>query len=933
MIRSFSFPARRFLSLLIVAIFLTQFISAQTIKGKVLDAATGEPLVGGTVKIDGVNLTTFVKLDGTFILNKIPAGNYAIAVSYEGYLGIKNEVAVTANATQVIDFNLEPTSIELSSVTISSFRKEEDNGARRLEKTANPILNVLSAKTIQLLPDITVANALQRVSGVTIERSSSGEGRYPIIRGMEKRYINTLVNGIKIPSPDNKNRYIPLDLFPSELLERLEVSKSLTPSMEGDAIGGTINLVMKDAPAKTLLQANFSLGSNNIFRKQHFQEFDNSSMKKSSPSEINGNDYTAVPSDFSLAHLNYNHKRNTVNSTFGLTYGDRFGKDKNFGFIVSASYQNSNKDTRTTLFLLDAQPALNNMPQFVELQSRQYSLQSQRTGINTKLDYRLNGRNKISWFNTFVRLSDYQSRLISDTIALNSLLDFKSRSTWQFQTIYNTTLQGIHQLASSIQIDWSLVYSIAKNQIPDQAEFTHEYPVNKNTSTGAYSAGSPDVLGGMARTWSRNSDKDYSAYLNFTDHTRFLGRKMEFKTGAVLKYKTRDNFYNTYSLKPQLPPGSSNQVYTTINNAIFVFNPVSAGRPSLNGNNYTFNENILDGYVQGKWQLTNKLEALGGVRAEYTHQHYETELGPEVKARSGKIWYTDILPGIQLKYAVSKNQNLRLAYYKALARPGFAELIPDGPDGESFKELGNPQNLKHTTADNIDLRYELFPGGADQVLFGVFYKNIKDPIEYSAVKTGPTTQSLIPSNFGTATNYGLEAVITKYFGVFGISANYTFTQSKITTDKLYSYRNSSGQITSKIQPETRPLQGQSNHIGNLSLIYKNPRIGFDFQAAFIYTGERISLVSPYAGLDYWQAPISQLDLSFEKRIIKKFSFYGKINNLTNSPLILEIHQSYDTYVASSGSRPLSLQTDPATKIVVQKDHFKTAFLLGARYKF
>ncbi|MGG2309856.1 TonB-dependent receptor plug domain-containing protein, partial [Salmonella enterica] len=91
---------------------------------------------------------------------------------------------------------------------------------------ADPIINVLSAKTIQLLPDITVANALQRVSGVTIEKGSTGEGRYPIIRGMEKRYINTLINGIKIPSPDNKNRFIPLDLFPSDLLERLEVSKT-----------------------------------------------------------------------------------------------------------------------------------------------------------------------------------------------------------------------------------------------------------------------------------------------------------------------------------------------------------------------------------------------------------------------------------------------------------------------------------------------------------------------------------------------------------------------------------------------------------------------------------------------------------------------------------------------------------------------------------
>src|SRR5262249_13529831 len=156
--------------------------------------------------------------------------------------------------------------LELSTVTVSNV-KGSDGNTRNLEKHSTQLVNVVSARSMQLLPDITVANVLQRVSGVTIERNNSGEGRYPIIRGMEKRYINTLVNGIKIPSPDDKNRFIPLDLFPSELLERLEVSKSLTPSMEGDAIGGTINLVMKDAPSSAIFQVNASAGYSNIFNQ------------------------------------------------------------------------------------------------------------------------------------------------------------------------------------------------------------------------------------------------------------------------------------------------------------------------------------------------------------------------------------------------------------------------------------------------------------------------------------------------------------------------------------------------------------------------------------------------------------------------------------------------------------------------------------------
>ena len=112
---------------------------------------------------------------------------------------------------------------------------------------------MVSAKSMQLSPDLNVANVLQRVSGVTMERDNSGEAQYAILRGMDKRYNYTLVNGVKIPSPDNKNRYVPLNIFPSELLDRLEVTKSLTADMEGDAAGGAVNMVMKDAPGQFYL--------------------------------------------------------------------------------------------------------------------------------------------------------------------------------------------------------------------------------------------------------------------------------------------------------------------------------------------------------------------------------------------------------------------------------------------------------------------------------------------------------------------------------------------------------------------------------------------------------------------------------------------------------------------------------------------------------
>lgn len=893
---------------------------SQTIRGKVTDANNGEPLVGASVILKGTSNKTIVKLDGSYVFKNLKTGDYVVEATYAGYQPASISISVkSATDAAIADLSSVPQSQNLSGVTVSStVTKSDDNSARRLEQKTDQIVNVFSSKTLQLLPDITVANAIQRVSGVTIEKSSSGEGRYPIIRGMEKRYINTLVNGIKIPSPDNKNRFVPLDLFPSELLERLEVSKSLTPGLEGDAIGGTINLAMKDAPARKLFQINIAGGYNTILSDQQYQKFDKSSIAKTSPNERNGNSYAAVASDFSVAHLNYSKLNFPVNSTIGVTFGNRFGKSKRFGFIVAGSYQNLFRGTNSTFFLPNSQPGADNIPQFIELQHRSYSTQNKRIGVSAKFDYEISKHNKISLFTTYIRLDDLQSRVISDTIALNSLVDAKTRSTWQYQSIYNNTLQGVHDIGKLFKADWSLVYSQANNHMPNQTEFTHEYPIVSNTT-------STDKVQSLSSIWMHNSDKDYSAYLNLTKLIKPFKKNLELKIGGMIRDKHRNNYYNSYSLKPTL-----NEVYTTIDNAVFV---ADGSTPKANGNNYRVTEDVIAGYFQGKLQLTKKLEILGGLRIENTRQQYNTEFGPEIDARSGKIWYTDLLPSVQVKYALSNKQALRFAYYKALARPGFADIIPDGTQGEELPERGNPAGLNHTTADNFDLRYEYFPGAADQLLLGVFYKNIKDPIEYSIIQGINTSQAIQPVNWGKASNYGFEAVATKYFGVFGISLNYTYTKSEITTAKKYKYRDPiTTFLTSKDSMQTRPLQGQSDHIANISLLYKNPKNGLDIQVALVYTGKRLIQVNPFFNFDYWQAPTTQLDISFEKRFFRKYSFYGKFTNLTDAPSKGYIQQSYNSYLAGSG-RALSLQTDPDNKIYVQKNYFKPAILLGFRYKF
>lgn len=929
------------LSLLMGIIAFNSF--SQGIKGKVLDAETGEPASGAGVYLKNTKYSTTVNLDGTFNFKNVQPGDYDMLITFVGFK--KQEVQVLSvkgtGVTNVATIQMEPEPSSLTEVTvIANANRKSANGVRGMEKNSDIVENILSEKTIQLLPDVTVANALQRVSGVTIQRDNSGDGRYAVIRGMAQRYNNTLVNGIKIPSPDDKYRFVPMDIFPSEMLERLEVIKALTPNMEGDAIGGTMNLVMKNAPERFLLTGNVAGGYSTLFSDRPFSAFGHSSINTSSPAEIKGNNYSATSADFGLDNLHFYNKPAPVNGTIGLTVGDRF-LNRKLGVIVSASYQNFYKGSNSQFLIPSAQPGYipaGNTPAFTDAYERQYSTQTNRIGLQNKIDYVFNNRNKISLFNLYVHQNELQTRYTPDTTvgtnssAISKSVDVEYRSRWQIQDIYNATLQGDHQLGDNVKLNWSGVYSIAKNQVPDMA--TYDFNANVLLANGKVTEIDSSTYGtNMTRTWQHNKDQDWAGYLNVTYTPTIFKKVFEFEGGGLYRAKTRDNYYNHYGLKSI---NTTAQPFHTIDGVSLAFSPAANGMGAItavNANTYTANENIAAAYIQTKFMLTQSLQVLGGLRAENTQQKYNTVMPFTFDAKSGTINYVDVLPSVHFKYMLTGKQNLRLSYFKSISRPGFGEIVPYNVPGEQFTEIGNP-NLRHVRADNLDFRYELFPGHADQILLGAFYKQLQNPIEYFVTRNGgPSAQFIQPGNVNKATNFGFEAVFTKFFGMFGVSANYTYTHSQVTTNKLlYHFVQGSGVRTDSIS-QTRPLQGQADHVGNLSLLYKNPKIGLDIQLAFTYTGNRIAQVSQYYNLDTWQKAYGQLDLSFEKTLAKHFYFYAKLNNLTNAPNRLYIKASPSVINQQfSGGYTIPFQSGNDYTIV-QRDMYKLGFLGGFRYKF
>jgi TonB-dependent receptor len=286
------------------------------------------------------------------------------------------------------------------------------------------------------------------------------------------------------------------------------------------------------------------------------------------------------------------------------------------------------------------------------------------------------------------------------------------------------------------------------------------------------------------------------------------------------------------------------------------------------------------------------------------------------------------LPSLTLKYFLTDKEQLHASYFKSVNRPGFYELIPGGRVGDEYNERGNP-DLKHAVADNYDLRYELFPDASTQLLAGAFYKRIMNPIEYSfqADATRGQDTYYVPGNFGTAKNYGLELDFIKFFNKFGVKANYTYTHSRITTPKDTYITDANGDTRKISVNQTRPLYGQSEHIANLSLLYKDTKKGWDAQIAGAYTGPRINTVSQFLNNDLWQRGFIQMDASAEKRFKNNLSVFVKAGNLLNTPSKL--------FIKGTNPENATLKDDNIVangQTLIRSDYYKQTYLIGVRYK-
>ncbi|UOR05298.1 TonB-dependent receptor [Hymenobacter aerilatus] len=890
---------RRLLLLSFLTLFLSPVLLAQTgaIRGKVLDG-TRLSLPGASVRLPELGRGAVSDEDGAYLLADVPVGTHQVMVSYLGYQEFSTTVTVTDRTTATLPIELSAGTNQMGEVQVLGARLQGQAKALNEQRTNANITNVVAADQIGRFPDANVGDALKRVPGITV-LNDQGEARFGLIRGTEPRFNSVTVNGERLPSAEGGTRSVQLDLIPSDMVQAIEVSKTLTPDMDADAIGGTANLVTRAAPNGLRISGTAGAGYNFLSEK--------------------------VP------YLG------------SLVVGNRF-LDGKLGIIASGSYFNHRFGSDNVEAAWDR--AEGERDYLTQFEIRKYDVQRIRRSGSVSVDYRLSPNSTLTLRSLYNVRDDFENRYRATYSGLgvpgsNGLTrgryeietkggNGKHNARLERQKTFSNTLSGEHLIASRARLTWAGTYAYASENRPQESYIsfrTGNISLRPNTIDEEHPVVEPAAPLNYTtipfRRYQLRNDNTHERDLNgridlllplqtegpfmnslkvggrYRDkHKEVAQRRGELVTEEDVTWNSiptadfSDNHFlaNGGNTRYRIGPAAQNSALPAFQqqfNATYEDNTYDNLSASFRAD-----ERISGGYAMLNQQLGARFSAIAGLRVEHTYIRYQATIpadatgeGPTTNA-TGVNSYTNFLPALHLKYNLTDNTILRAAYTNSLARPDYAALAPTRTVDASTNELteGNP-DLKATTSTNFDLMAEHYFTSVGLISGGVFYKDISNfvftttELNYTDPVTGNTfLRYNRPLNGNSATLRGAEVAIQRQLdflpGVLrglGVYANYTFTSSRA---------NGLAERTS--------LPGTAKHNWNTSLSYESKRltlrVSVNRHSGFVDPDEAsVTLSDGSTAFRYLDHQL-QLDANAGYAFTPKLRLFVEANNLTNQPL-------------------------------------------------
>lgn len=884
------------INLLLIAFLVAIAGFAQSkgnIVGHVVDA-NNLPIPGVVIKIESLNRTAITDFDGNYVFVGVNNGTYKLSSNCLGCEKTIKTIVIDGKSIDV-DFLLNPALNELDEVVIKGSNSRGQAKALNKQKTNFNVTNIVAADQVGKFPDANIGDAVKRIPGITVQ-NDQGEARNIIIRGLAPQLNSVTLNGERIPSAEGDNRNVQLDLIPSDMVQAVEVNKVITPDMEGDAIGGSVNLVTR-AAKKDRITLTAGYGHNPV--------------------------------------------RNTPVYNFAGILSTRFLDDK-LGALVSTSIQRNEFGSDNVEFEWNTEGT---KPVLVEHDIRRYDVTRQRQSVALNLDYKFNDNNKV-FFNTVLNnRKDWENRyklsykdieevapgVYETEIRRETKGGLNNDSRLEEQEIQKYALNGEHLLFNEIKVDWKANYSKASETRPNERYITYR---NKGVEV---TQDLSDVRFPLIRANGTDDNdptafelKEISEENQYTEEEN-LGFKIdveipvikggEFENTIKVGYRFKDKEKLRTNNYTEYEPTAGLENLSDVSYGDKTLNDFLAGDKYNSGNfvnrefltslnltntalfdseaileefvpvNYNANEKVSAAYGMLTQKVGEHFSVLAGLRVEktdidYTGYRIDTETASSVadatKIRANKT-YANWLPNLQLKYTFGNNNILRLAYSNAIARPNYYDLVPyQNLNSDDFEFAEGNSNLKATEATNLDLMFEHYLSSVGILSLGGFYKNLDNFIftyredgYVDAGYPGETFEYSQPRNGSQAIVYGVEASIqskldfmeTDFLKNINVYLNYTYTASE--ADGVEGRG-------------TVDLAGAVKNMFNTSVAYENEKL--TVRTSLNYAGDYIDEYGGEASEDSYYDNQLFLDVNGSYEITKGLRIFAEAKNLTNQEL-------------------------------------------------
>jgi len=774
---------------------------------------------------------------------------------------------------------------------------ESQTRAVDLKRSSDAIQDAVSSDAMGVYPDKNVAESLQRLPGVSVTRDQ-GEGRFVVVRGLDANLNSVSIDGVAVGTPEDSSRAAPLDVIPSDSTERLRVVKSPTPDMPGDAIGGAI--LVESASA-------FDRDGRSLRGKI-----------EASHQELSG--HTSPKAAFNYSEV--------FADTFGVALGVNYQNRRFESDNSEVEYGEFDGGSEDELFANS-------------LQHRKYEIERKRIGANLNFDWRPSEDSQYYLRTLYSQFDDAETRqrtifnfgdgevtaLGNNQFRVDDLptdaIQKRMRYRTKKENTFAASLGGENRLTNAV-LDYKVGYTRTEERVNDEMEARFEYNGDDLAATVDQNSGIPRYTLSDA-SWMDNGnydfdrfvvspkrvdDKEHSAQVNI----RFDGDNSSYKFGLLGRWRDRDVDTDERELRvgpdvalsdwttttPDHRGGSLGQGMSSdaMRRYWAQFGSQYSARPQDVGANamtsleedYTASEDIFASYAMGTWDVGN-LRIIGGVRVENTQfQATGNQVDVAANGRSYTVTpltadrsYTNVLPGLHLRYDAGSDWVLRAAANKTVSRPSFGDIAPriGYNRGDEEVRLGNPE-LDPYESSNVDLSFERYIGSTGILSLGLFHKSIDGYI----VNTVSDSDPEYPGFDVTRVINGDKAK------VYGAEFNWQQQLSFLPAGWDGLLVGASGTwLDTDFDPgldgradEDFTLPRASKHVYSAHLGYE--KAGFSTRLAAVYRSEYLDTLGDSRAYDIFVAPNTQLDFSLDYKITENVSVYLEAQNLLDKPLEL-----------------------------------------------